>query len=122
MSCFLIVGCGSSSKMNGTWVYNRTESSAANTSITINSGLESFVIKNGNTIVIDGKSSKLKKSYLENGIQYYDLGSGSVSYTDGSESGNANFSEFMYYDETDDTIHFVSDLGLFTADSIYTRQ
>lgn len=120
MSCFLIVGCGSSSKMNGTWVYKGAEPHGGidASNFTLNSGLNSFVIKNGNTIVIDGKSSELKKYES----QYYLDDIFSVSFTYKNGSGNAEVLGPMYYDETDDIMRIEAFLGFFTADLIYTRQ
>lgn len=119
MSCFLLVGCSSSSKMDGNWIYDYYEvkNTPSNiTNMTFSTSLvDSLTIKNG-YILVDESSNKLKleKAQSENGIQYYISGIDFMG-----------IPVYLYYSEADDTVVLVISNGNdwpYTSEFIFKRK
>lgn len=117
MSCFLIVGCSSSSKMDGNWIYDHYEvkNTPSNTTITdLSFIIEVITIKNGYIRVNESSYKvKLEKAQFKNGIQYYAI----------SEATIMENPIYIYYNEADDTIVLViSDGDSLTFELIFKRK
>ena len=118
MSCFLIVGCGSSSKMDGTYAYDSSIVVQASTNVTSASQkyCDEVTIKNGKMRFDESKTAyTLVKDYTENGVQFYSI-----------KGLNDPFLKAVYYDESNDSFVFRFNIDIaghsFVSDSIYKRK
>lgn len=118
MSCFLIVGCGSSSKMDGTYAYDSSIVVQASTNVTSASQkyCDEVTIKNGKMRFDESKTVyTLVKEYTENGVQFYSI-----------KGLNDPFLKVVYYDDSNDSFVFRFNIDIaghsFVSDSIYKRK
>lgn len=119
MSCFLLVGCSSSSKMDGNWIYDHYEAKNVPSNIRditfSNSIVDSLTIKNGYILYnVSSSKIKLEKAQFENGIQYYISGIDFMG-----------IPVYLYYNEADDTVVLVISNGNdwpYTSEFIFKRK